>query len=146
MTTLDNAPQLVNAPDVLEEERNVTFEIDGEPYACPRLDELDLDEEMILWEIAKVALPDFMPAHPQSPREVQTAVELVAAARTRQPGFKRALVHIAYRRGHPELSFAQIEERVGKVNGVDSEFALYGKAREAELEEGSAAANPPSST
>jgi len=143
--TLENAPQLVNAP-VIEDEAAVTFEIDGEPYDCPRIDELDLDEEAILWELAKVALPDFMRGHPQSPPEVQHAIDMVAAARTRQPGFKRALVHIAYRRQHPELTFAQIEERVGKVNGLDAEFALFGKAAEAEAEEDSAETNPPRST
>jgi hypothetical protein len=143
VTEVTNAPQLVRAAEEQEaEERVVAFEIDGEPYDCPRLDDLDLDEELILWEIGHVALPDFMPAHPESPAEVKTAVELVAANRTRHPGFKRALVHIAYRRRNPEITFAQIEERVGKVNGLDAELALYGKAREAEQED-SAKPDPP---
>ena len=145
MTAIENAPQLVNAPEAPEESASY-LEIDGERYEIPRLDDLDMDEEQILYDVGLVAIPDFMPAHPQSPPEVKSAIELVNATRTRNPAFKRALVIIAYRRRHPDLSFGEIDRRVGKLNGFDAELALYGKAREAEDEEDSADANPPLGT
>lgn len=111
------------------------IEIDGETYPLPRVDDLDLDEEQILFDVSGVILPDFMPAHPSAPQELKDAVALMQAARTRNPRFKRALVIIAYRRKHPELEFETIDERIGKVDAFDAELALYGKARAAEDEE-----------
>jgi hypothetical protein len=55
-------------------------------------------------------------------------------------------VHIAYRRRNLELSFRQIGERVGKVNGLDAELALLGKAQEAAEPEGSDKPDPPHGT
>ncbi len=145
MTTIDNAPRLANAPDEELEESRSSIEIDGASYEIPRLDELDLDEEQILYDVANVAVPDFMPAHPDSPREVQNAIELVNANRTRNPAFKRALVIIAYRRKHPDLDAEQIGAMVGKIGAFDAELALYGKARAA-AEEDAAEPDPPSSS
>jgi hypothetical protein len=141
VTAIENAPQLVDAPTP-EDETYSSIEIDGVSYEIPRLDELDLDEEQILYDVGGVAMSDFMPAHPESPPEVKTAVDLVMAARTRNPAFKRALVLIAYRRATPGLTVAEIAGRIGKLNGFDSELALYGKAREAASEDD--AANPQS--
>lgn len=116
-------------------EDRTAIEIDGTLYEIPRLDDLDLDEEEILYDTCGVILPDFMPANPAAPKEVRDAVDLVQAARTRNPRFKRALAMIAYRRGNPELELDVISQRIGKVNAFDAELALYGKAREAEDEE-----------
>jgi hypothetical protein len=144
MTTIENAPQLVDAPAAQEEETVSYIEIADERYELPRLDDLDLDEEQILYDVGGVAIPDFMGAHPESPEAVKTAVELVIAARTRNPAFKRALVLIAYRRRFPALELETIQERIGKVNGFDAELALFGKTKKAEQEDD--AANPPRGT
>ena len=110
-------------------------EIDGERYEIPRVDELDLDEEQILYDVAGVIQPDFMPAHPSAPEETRKGVELLMAARIRNPAFKRALVIIAYRRRHPETPFEEIDTRIGRVNAFDAELALYGKSAEADAED-----------
>lgn len=111
------------------------IEIDGEKYPLPRVDDLDLDEETLLFDVSGVILPDFMPAPPGAPQDLVDAVELLQAARIRNPRFKRALVMIAYRRRHPEIEFEELNERIGKVDAFDAELALYGKAREAEDED-----------
>jgi len=143
-TTIDNRPELANAPQEPEEIRPAIV-IDDEEYEIPRLDDLDLDEEQILYDVAGIALSDFMPAHPESPPEVKRAIELMHATQTRNPAFKRALVLIAYRRENRELSFEELSGRIGRVNGFDSELALYGKARDA-AEEDAAEPDPPHST
>jgi len=125
----------LEVPPMVEVDRPGTdpqIEIDGKLYPLPRVDDLDLDEEQILFDISGVILPDFMPAHPSAPQEVKDAVALMQAARVRNPKFKRALIVIAYRRGNPELPLEELEARIGKVDAMDAELALYGKAREAE--------------
>ena len=130
--------ELVDVPPMVEVDRpgtEPTIEIDGVTYPMPNVNELDLDEEEILFDVAGVILPDFMPAHPTAPQELKDAVGLMLAARIRNPRFKRALVMIAYRRANPDLDRDALSERIGKVNAFDAELALYGKAREAEEED-----------
>src|SRR5262245_37555679 len=108
------------------------IEIDGKLYPLPRVDDLDLNEEEILYDISGVILPDFMPAPPGASQELVRAVAMLQEARIRNPRFKRALCVIAVRRLEPDLSVDEISERLGTVNAFDAELALYGKAREAE--------------
>jgi len=134
----ERVSELPNVPPMVEVDRpeeHPGILIDGVRYELPRVDDLDLDEEQILFDVSGVILPDFMPAHPSAPEEVKTAVALIQSARIRNPAFKRALVIIAYRRGNPGLSVEEIEQRVGKIDAMDAELALYGKARDAEAED-----------
>lgn len=140
MAATEDAPQISGyGGKVVEIDRKpedrTAIEIDGKLYEIPRLDDLDMDEEEILYDACGVILPDFMPANPAAPKEIRDAVELVQAARTRNPRFKRALCMIAYRRAEPELELEVISQRIGRVNAFDAELALYGKAREAEDDE-----------
>jgi hypothetical protein len=100
------------------------FEIAGERYEIPRLEDLDLDEEQILYDIAGIVQADFAPAHPEASDEVKLSVMQDIADKVRNPAFKRALAHIAYRRKHPGETFGAIDVVVGKVNALDSEIAL----------------------
>lgn len=100
------------------------FEIDGERYDVPRLDSLDLNEEQILFDLAGIVQVDFAPAHPEAPDEEKRAIEREMADKIRNPSFKRALAHIAYRRRHPDAAFDDVQLVVGKVNALDAEIAL----------------------
>lgn len=100
------------------------FEIDGERYEVPRLEDLDMDEEQILYDVAGIVQSDFVPAHPEAPDEVKLSVMQGIADKCRNPAFKRALAHIAYRRQHPELAFGDINIVIGKANALDAELAL----------------------
>jgi len=132
------AVEPIDVPPMVEVSRPVTdpqIEIDGELYPLPRIDDLDLNEEEVLYDVSGVILPDFMPAPVGASDEIRRAVALMQAARIRNPRFKRALCIIAYMRKHPEIELEAASERIGKVGAFDAELALYGKAREAENEE-----------
>lgn len=105
-------------------EQQSGFEIDGDRYEVPRLDELDLDEEQILFDIAGVVQVDFAPPHPEASEEEKLEIAREMAAKVRNPAFKRALAHIAYRRRHPETAYSDVELVIGKVNALDAEIAL----------------------
>lgn len=100
------------------------FLIDGERYEVPRLHELDLDEEQILFDVAGVVQADFIPAHPEAEPEVKEAIERAVMLRVRNPAFKRALAHIAYRRAHPEAKFDDVQVQLGTMNALDAGAAL----------------------
>lgn len=100
------------------------FEIGGAFYEVPRLETFDLDEEQILYDIAGVIQMDFVPAHPEASDEEKAEVDRRIYATVRNPSFKRALVHIAYRRKHREMPFDEIATLIGRVSAVDSELAL----------------------
>ena len=102
------------------------FEINGTFYEVPRLDTFDLDEEQILFDVAGMVQIDFVPAHPEASDEEKQLLERAMMARIRDPRFKRALAHIAYRRKNPDVGFDEIQERMGKVNSLEVELAILG--------------------
>lgn len=104
------------------------FEIDGEMYEVPRLETFDLDEEQILFDVAGVVQLDFVPAHPDATDEEKQFVQRAMMARIRDPRFKRALAHIAYRRQHPDSDFDEVQSLIGKMSAVDAELAIFGEA------------------
>lgn len=105
---------------------NTGFEIDGRFYEVPRLESFDLDEEQILFDVAGMVQIDFVPAHPEASDEEKELLERAMMARIRDPKFKRALAHIAYRRQNPDVPFDDIQKRMGKVNALDVELAILG--------------------
>lgn len=117
------ASELAEGRSATESERP-GFEIEGERYDVPRLDELDLDEEQILFDLAGIVQVDFAPAHPEASEEERQEITREIVAKVRNPAFKRALAHIAYRRRHPETAFSDVQLVVGKVNALDAEVAL----------------------
>lgn len=104
------------------------FEIEGEVYEVPRLETFDLDEEQILYDVAGVVQLDFVPAHPDASEEEKEFVQRAMMARIRDPRFKRALAHVAYRRRYPEAAFDDVAIRIGKMNALDAELAIFGEA------------------
>ena len=100
------------------------FEIDGKFYAIPTLDTVNLDEERILYVYADTVLQDFMPAHPEASEEEQNAATLQQLRVIRNPDFKRALAHIAYKRQHPGVNDADIQVAIGKANALAVDIAM----------------------
>lgn len=100
------------------------FEIDGKRYEIPRLDTINLDEERILYVYADTVLQDFAPAHPEMEADAALAYEALQGRKIRNPDFKRALAHIAYRREHPDESDADIQKAIGAVNALDVDIAM----------------------
>lgn len=105
-------------------ERASGFEIDGELYQIPTLVTLNLDEERLLFIYADAVIADFVPPHPDWTLEEVVEHRRRQADKIRNPAFKRALAHIAYRRRHPDIEDAVIEERLGTVSAVELDIAV----------------------
>lgn len=88
------------------ENETLKFKIDEDEYEIPGLDDLDMDEWQILYDYTGLILDDF------APQEDEDA-ERDRQRRTSQPGFTRAMLHIGYRRAHPELKESAIREVTG---------------------------------
>ena len=100
------------------------FVIDDKSYPIPTLDTINLDEERILFLYADTVLQDFMPVHPDWTDEEKRVYESVQMRKIRNPDFKRALAHIAYRRKNLDLDDAAIQEAIGKVNALEVDLAM----------------------
>ena len=100
------------------------IEINGERYEIPTLDTIDLDEERILYVYADAVLQDFADPHPEWNEDDKRAYEVAQLRKIRNPDFKRALAHIAYRRRNPELSDDDIQQALGKISALAMDRAL----------------------
>jgi len=105
------------------------FEIDGERFEIPTLDTINLDEERVLYIYADVVVSDFVAAHPDWDEEEKNAHLLLQATKVRNPDFKRALVHIAYRRKHPDLEDGEVNVKVGKAGALQVDLELLRGAK-----------------
>lgn len=100
------------------------FDIEGKTYPVPTLDTFDMDEAQVLYDYAGLGLEDFGPAHPEATDEEKEANEQEILQKAKNPAFKKALLHVAYARGNPELTSAQVKAAVGKVNILQATLAL----------------------
>ena len=105
------------------------IEIDGERYELPDLWSLTLDEAELVYDISGVIQEQFAPLHPDSSKEQRAFHEAQNMQAISRPSFKRALVHVAYLRRHPEAKGQDLNVIIGQVNAlaVSLEF-LRGEA------------------
>lgn len=108
----------------MTDNKKTGFEIDGTRYEVPRLDTIDLDEEYILWVYADTVIADFADPHPDEKDDVKHALRVEQARKIRNPAFKRALAHIAYRREHRDLDDQTIQKALGGVNALELDLAI----------------------
>jgi len=109
---------------VAEVSRESGFEVDGERLEIPTLDTITLDEERVLYIYADVVLSDFLPTHPDWSDEDKQAHMMLQGHKIRNPDFKRALVHIAYKRAHPDIDNDEINVKVGEAGALELDLAL----------------------
>lgn len=103
-----------------KEEEEEYLVIEGGHYPLPTMDELDNDEAMILYNYSRITIEDFLDENGEElPKEEQAKL-------TRHPGFKTALVHIAYRRGNRGMSEAKIKAVAGRTNWLDAIAEIAG--------------------
>lgn len=117
------APTKEKGPRVAAENEALKFKIDDAEYEMPMLDDLDMDEWQILYDYTGLILEDF------APQEDEEA-EQERQRRTSQPGFTRAMLHIAYRRTHPELKPDAIKKVTGEAKLIHVLEALNESAPE----------------
>lgn len=112
------------------------FMIDGTLHEVPGLDTLNMDEAQVLYDYSGLSIEDFVePEDDAEKEEAQAELE----RKLRNPGFLRALMHIAYQRANPKLSGQRVKQAVG---GAQLIGALEHLAADTEGDD----AGPPAST
>lgn len=114
------------------------FIVDGTHYEVPTIDEFTLDEAQVLYDYCKLTLEDFAIIEAE---DVDEDLVRQINEKVRNPGFLRALLHIAYQRANPKLSAQKVKAAVGNAQLIENFVALNGPEDEAD-EEGDA--RPPS--
>lgn len=102
----------------------------------PTLTTMDMDEAQVLYDYTGLALQDFVRTETESQEEHEERLQ----AMQKNPGFVRALVHIAYQREHPALKPDKVKAFLGKYNVID----VYQAVAATEPDEDDA--GPPEST
>ena len=94
------------------------FEIDGREYPIPSVFELTMGEAQTLYDYCGYTLEDFVPPKPGEPDEKRIA-------QVRDPAFKRAMVHVAYQRGNPDMPKDEVGRLIDGVQMLDMVAAMY---------------------
>lgn len=102
------------------------FEINDVRYPIPTLDTFTMDEAQTLYDYCGLSLEDFAPLHPAATDDEREEHDRAQLARVRNPGFKRALLHVSYQRGNPDMSAGRVRETVGAVNALGATVSLLG--------------------
>jgi len=110
--------------EVTRESEPAGFLINGEHYEVPTLDTITLDEERVLYLYADCVVQDFLPAHPDWSEDEKVLHIREVLAKVRNPAFKKALAHIAYKRRNSEVADAEIQDALGNLNALDVDIAL----------------------
>lgn len=110
-----------------EEQRG--FEIEGRVYPAPGLDALSFEEAQVLYDYSGLTVEDFIPpdeeAEDYTPAMTEEYEEGLAR-KTKNPGFLRAMLHIAYSRGNPTAKRVHIERVVANANFVKAVVDFVG--------------------
>jgi hypothetical protein len=91
------------------------FMIDDKLYELPSLDTLTMDELQVLYDYAGITLEDFAEPDDETPEETRERER-----RLGNPGLTRALMHIAYQRGNPQVRAAKVKQLIGSANVIEA--------------------------
>ena len=89
------------------------FMIDGTLYEVPDLGSFTMDEIQVLYDYSSLTLEDFIEGENETADEAE-AREL----KLRNPGFMRALMHVAYQRGNNKLPTGRVKQIIGSANVI----------------------------
>lgn len=99
------------------ETETLRFKIDQDEYDIPALDDMDMDEWQIIYDYSGLVLDDFAPAADRADEQVDGdedgPVEKERQRRIGTPAFTTALLHIGYRRVHPDAKHDTVKKLVG---------------------------------
>lgn len=118
-----------------ENDDTAKFEIDGTTYEIPHLADLDLDEWAVVYGYAEVTVRDILP------REDEEA-EADRMKRLNSPLFTAALVHVAFKRAHADMTEAAIKKEIGKIKMVPLMAELISSVGDDEDENPTSASEP----
>lgn len=116
------------------------FQIDGVIYEVPAIDTLTMDEAQVLYDYSGLRIEDFVE------RENETADDREQRERKfENPGFMRALMHIAYQRVHTDLRNDKVRALIGSANILQALGTLSSGEESEELPPASTTEPEPSS-
>lgn len=118
------------------------FLIDGTVYEVPALTSLSLDEAEVLYDYADLTLDEILAKEYGS----EAAEDEDWAVRWRNPHFRKALVHIAYQRGNPDMKRQTVAEVIGAANILSVLSGLQNVAVEEEALPLVSTSEPPESS
>jgi hypothetical protein len=95
-----------------DENRGLVFVIDGSEYDAPSLDEFNMAERRVMFELAGIVEEDFVQNDDETDEDHAARVEKM----TRHPGFLEALMHVAYQRSHPDIKRAKVQALIDRTN------------------------------
>ena len=98
-----------------------SFVIDGAEYPIPGLETFNMDEAQLLYECCGLTLEDFAidDADPDQVDELD--------GKTRNPGFIKALMIVAYSRGNPKAGKKHVVSLIGNSNLFEALQAFVGQ-------------------
>lgn len=99
-----------------DENTGLVFVIDDQEYTAPGLDELDMQERRVLYDLAGVIQEDFMREEDEDDAEHEARIRRLM----RPPGFMEALMHIAYARANPRLSREKVQAVIDRTNFMEA--------------------------
>lgn len=128
-----------------EKQPEAGFTIDGKVYEIPTLDSLTMDECQVLYDYSGLTVEDFAGIDIPDDAELDELEpeQLEQLKRMRNPGFLRALLHVAYARGNQHLGRKRVEAMIGNVNMLEAMIEL---AEQTAGDGKGADADPPAST
>ncbi len=87
------------------------FMIDGNMYEVPDMGTFTMDEAQTLYDYSGLGLEDFASPEDESDDDLRDRER-----KLRNPGFLRALMHIAYQRGNPAERPGKVKALIGAAN------------------------------
>jgi hypothetical protein len=104
------------------------LKVEDRTYEIPTIDDLDLDEWEIMFDVAGLVYADFAPAPDRADEQIDGdedgPLEKERLRRVMGVKFWKAMLHIACRRDNPTMSDDAIRKLVGRVKRTDLDAAM----------------------
>lgn len=105
------------------------FMIDGKQYPVPGIPDMDMDELQIVYDACGITLQGWAKRESENDSDRREWDEGVSS-----PKWMMALLHIAYQRGNPDVSAADVAKLVRKVKWLEATLPMLTAEEEAEPE------------
>lgn len=109
-----------------QDETAAGFVIDGARYDIPSLYSFDMDENKIMFDLSGKPTEEWLLMLEAGKADSTTDERVMEIDRElKNPGLLRAMVHVAYRRAHPDMEFGDVDVVIGRQNHVANWAALF---------------------
>ncbi len=92
----------------MADETKLNFKIGDDLYEVPAPDDFTMDDLAVIYDYASIVWADFAPSEDEEEEKERNR-------RLGQPAYMQALIHIAYKRAHPEVKDSEIKKITGSA-------------------------------